>query len=322
MRRKIPILVVCGPTATGKTGLMFEIAERSYPIEIVSADSRQIFRYMDVGTAKPSSEELQRLPHHMIDICDPDEEYNAGRYGKDARQQIEAVYRRKNVPVVVGGSGLYLHSLIDGLFEGEARDPEVKKRLQARADEEGLGVLYDELQKVDPESAAKIHPNDRQRIVRALEAFYVSGQPISELRKRLRVETGLEPIFVGLTMEREALYRRIDERVLQMVRKGLVEEVVRLREMGYHRELQSQKTVGYQEIHAYLDGEIPLEVAIERIQRNTRRFAKRQFTWFKREQRILWFPVNTARERGQARKKIEEEIEKLLQFAEKGEWPG
>ncbi len=289
--KEIPLLILCGPTAVGKTRMALELAEHFPNLEVISADSRQIFRYMDIGTAKPTAEERARLPHHFIDIVDPDEDYNAGQFGKEGRRVARELYVAGKIPIVVGGSGLYIRALVDGLFEGNVRDPEIKRQLQARADAEGVETLYRELQKVDPVTAARLHPNDRQRIVRALEVWVVAGEPISVLHKKLKPQTHVRPLLTALNRARKTLYEIIEKRVDAMIAAGLVEEVRGLRDRGYHRNLQSQKTVGYQEIHAYLEGEITLDNAVALIKRNTQRFAKRQLTWFRRDERIRWFEI-------------------------------
>ena len=309
-----PLLVICGPTATGKTQMALELAELFPHMEVVSADSRQIFRYMDIGTAKPTPAERQRLPHHFVDIADPDEEYTAGQFGREGRERVKELYHAGRLPVVVGGSGLYIRSLVDGLFEGNVRDPQVKASLRERAEREGLGALYRELQRVDPETARRLHPNDLQRIVRALEVYHVAGEPISALHKKAQPPRQIEPVFFALNRPREELYRIIEERVEQMLQKGLVEEVSRLRQMGFGPGLQSQRTVGYQEIHSYLDGEISLDEAVRLVKRNTRRFAKRQLTWFGKDGRIAWLEVAGGELWSKARSTL---AQKLHEIAEK-----
>lgn len=312
LHQKKIIIVILGPTAVGKTQMALELRESFPQLEVISADSRQIFCFMDIGTAKPSPEELAVLPHHFIDIKNPDENINAGEFGVAGRELYRQLRKQQKIPIVVGGSGLYIRSLIDGLFQGRVSDPEVKNMLQQRADEEGLTVLYAELMKIDREAAQKIHPNDRQRIVRALEVWHVTGQPVSQVRKKLHPQIDLIPFFIGLNREREKLYRIINARVERMITDGLIEEVQRLRMHGYSRNLQSQKTVGYQEIHDYLDGKIPLSEAIELIKRNTRRFAKRQLTWFNRDRRIAWFEIDDQAGWLTAKTTISNEMEKIV----------
>ncbi len=285
--------LIVGPTAVGKTALSLLIAEKR-AVEIISADSRQIYRYMDIGTAKVSSEVRRQIPHHFIDICLPDEYYSAGMFGKQARQTVEEIVRRGKIPLVVGGSGFYIRALVDGIFELDARDAAVRQQLEARLSEEGLASLYAELQKADPAYAAKISHNDRQRILRSLEVFYVTGKPFSFWHEQKPEPAPFEAVFWGLTAERTTLYRRINERVLRMLQEGLEEEVRGLLEMGYSPELNALNTVGYKEMIDYLNGKISRETMIERIQRNSRRYAKRQLTWFRAESRVHWHEVAEA----------------------------
>ncbi len=301
-----------GPTAVGKTRMALELKESFPQIEVISADSRQIFRLMNIGTAKPSPAELSVLPHHFIDIKNPDENINAGEFGVAGRDMYRQLRKQQKIPIVVGGSGLYIRSLIDGLFQGRVSDPEVKSMLQQRADKEGLAGLFAEMMKIDPEAAPKIHPNDRQRIVRALEVWRVTGQSVSQLRKKLHPKIDLTPVFIGLNREREKLYQIINARVGRMITDGLIEEVQRMRMHGYNRKLQSQKTVGYQEIHDYLDKNISLPEAVELIKRNTRRFAKRQLTWFNRDERITWFKIDDESGWRKAKEELTVAIEKYL----------
>ena len=291
-RRKVAILV--GPTGVGKSRVALELAER-VPVEIVSADSRQIYRYLDIGTDKPSRSALQQVPHHFIDILDPDEEYNAGLFSRDARRVIDDIFARRGVPLVAGGSGLYVRALVDGFHDVEVREAGVKKALQERARREGTPRLHAELAAVDPEAAARLHPNDTQRVVRALEVYTLTGRPFSELNRRTNVPASFEPVFVGLLRERGELYARIEARVDKMVERGLVAEVQRLQEMGYGPDLNALQTVGYQEVFRYLAGElIESEMGVE-IKKNTRRYAKRQLTWFRRDPRIEWLDLTGQR---------------------------
>ncbi len=311
MQRPIPVLIIVGPTAVGKTRLAFELFERFSDIEVISADSRQIFRLMDIGTAKPTPDELKSLPHHCIDIKYPDEYFSAGEYGRLAPAIVHRLLRNHRFPLVVGGSGLYIRSLVDGLFSGDARDAEIKKSLQERADREGLQPLYAELSSVDPAGAAAIHPNDRQRIVRALEVWQLTGEPISSLRRKKTYDTGIKPVFVGLNRPRTQLYEIINGRAEQMIAGGLIDEVERLRNRGYGPGLQSQKTVGYREIHDFLDGKIDKKSAVDLIKRNSRRFAKRQITWFSRDTRVQWLSLENEEDRAASRRCLIEKISEL-----------
>jgi tRNA dimethylallyltransferase len=289
MKRKI--LAIVGPTASGKTKLSIIVAEKIGG-EIISADSRQVYRYMDIGTAKPSKEERERVKHYFIDELNPDEEFNAGVFGERGREIIEDIFSRGKVPIVVGGSGLYVKSLIDGFFEGPAGDWELREILYRKAERLGKGALYEELKKVDPASAEKIHPNNLKRVIRALEVYYLTGKPISQLQSEMKPEINFETVQIGLNWDRKKLYKRIEERVDMMIEQGLIEEVKRLRELGYDKNLNALQTVGYKEVFDYLDGIISYDRMIYLIKRNSRRYAKRQLTWFRQDKRIIWIDVD------------------------------
>ncbi len=288
-QRKVPILV--GPTGVGKTEIALELADL-LGAEIVSADSRQIYRYLDIGTAKPPPQALQRIPHHFIDILNPGEDYNAGFFARDARRVIAEIFARGRLPLVVGGSGLYVRALVDGFYDSEVRDPAVKRALHERARREGAPQLHRELASVDPETAARLHPNDTQRIVRALEVYTLTGKPFSELLHSGNVPAEFQPIFVGLTRHRKELYDRIEARVDKMLEQGLVQEVRRLQEKGYGPHLNALQTVGYQEVFRYLAGDLTEAEMVAEIKKNTRRYAKRQLTWFRRDARVEWVDLS------------------------------
>lgn len=279
-----------GPTAVGKTELSLQLAEMLGG-EIVSADSRQVYRYMDIGTAKPDIEQRRRIPHHFIDIRNPDEYYSAGEYGRQARQCIDELLAAGKQPIVVGGSGFYIRALVDGLFAPSCSDPEVKAQLRSRIQKEGLHALYQQLQEVDPITASRLHANDAQRIVRALEVYQLTGKPISSFRRGEETPAAFTPIFIGLTRPRQILYHRIEERVDAMLAAGLVEEVQTLRKMGYGLELNALRTVGYQEVWHYLTGALGYDEMVDAIKLHSRQYAKRQLTWFRRDARIQWFDL-------------------------------
>jgi tRNA dimethylallyltransferase len=289
MERKA--LAIVGPTASGKTKLSLIIAEKING-EIISADSRQIYRYMDIGTAKPTLEERQRVKHYFIDELDPNEEFNAGIFGEKGREIIEDIFSRGKIPIIVGGSGLYVKSLIDGFFEGPGADWELREMLYRKASQLGKEAIYEELKKVDPVSAEKIHPNNLKRIIRALEVYYITGKPISQMQKEIKPEINFKTIQIGLNWDRKKLYKRIEERVDKMIKDGLIEEVKKLRELGFDKNLNSLQTVGYKEVFDYLDGLISYEQMIYLIKRNSRRYAKRQLTWFRQDKRIIWLDVD------------------------------
>lgn len=281
------ILVLVGPTASGKTTVSLLVA-RKLNGEVISADSRQIFRRLDLGTAKPSPEERSLVKHYFVDDLDPDQDFNAGQYGIRGREIIEDLFRRGKVPLVVGGSGLYVKALVDGFFEGVSPDPEIRRELSARLREEGPQALLDELERVDPFSASRMLPTNTRRIVRALEVYRSTGTTISELQNS-RIEIKFRPVFAGLQWDRQVLYARIDRRVDWMIRQGLVEEVTVLRDRGLSPTLNALQTPGYREVFAYLQGSIDFAEMVSLVKRSTRRYAKRQLTWFRRDKRIRWF---------------------------------
>jgi len=277
--------IVGGPTAVGKTDLMVEVCEE-INAEIVSMDSRQIYRYMDIGTAKPTPEQRKRVPHHMIDILDPDEYYNAFLYRKDSLKAVEAILKRGKIPVYVGGTGLYADALVRGIFEGVPADENIRKELRELERREP-GILRKMLEEFDPEAATRIHPNDLKRTIRALEVYMKTGRRISELQKETKGDDRF--FIIVLTRERYDLYDRINRRVDRMVEMGLVDEVKRLLSMGYSKDLNSMKTIGYKEVIEYLEGKYDFEKMVHLIKRNTRHFARRQIIWFKRYENAIWY---------------------------------
>ncbi len=289
MKPIVPIIV--GPTGIGKTNLSILLAER-LPLEIVSADSRQIYRKLDIGTAKPEREIRERIRHHFIDIIDPSEYFSSGRFAKLARRTVKQIQRRDKIPLIAGGSGFYVKSLIDGIFEIEIQDHKIRDSLKQRIDSEGAESLYEELKKIDPALALKIKPRDKQRIVRGLEVYLITGKRLSELQERESEPADFEPYFIGLTMERKQLYNRINLRVDKMLDDGLLVEVLYLKNLGYHSGMNALNTVGYKEVFSYFDNDISYDKMVDLIKRNTRRYAKRQYTWFNREGRIQWFDLD------------------------------
>lgn len=281
------MLALVGPTASGKTRVGVALA-KALGGEVVSADARQIYRYMDIGTAKPTPEERALVKHHMLDVVDPDENYSAGHYAGDASTAIESIFERNRVPILVGGSGLYLKAAIDG-FSPLPRTPRtVRARLLDEAGEDPAGV-YRRLREVDPVTAGRLHANDTKRIVRALEVFELTGTPISVLHELpARRPRDWRVAWFGLAVDRTLLYRRIEERVDRMIAAGLVDEVRELKRRGYTRELNALNTFGYREVYRFLDGESDLAETTAQIKLGTRRYAKRQLTWFRRERRVTW----------------------------------
>ena len=289
------ILVLAGPTASGKTAVGIELAQRLNG-EIISADARQVYRFMDIGTAKPTPEERVAACHHLIDFVDPAADYSAGQFAEDATAAIGDVLSRGKMPLVVGGAGLYIRALCDGFSPMPQIPAGIRTRLQAEA-RDGLPKLYKKLREVDPEWAAKIQATDTQRIIRGLEVYEASGKPLSEYQK----VPPSPPIhctasYFGLYWEREALYDRINTRARQMFAQGLVEEARCLRERGYASDLNALKTFGYREVFQYLNGEITLDHAIADLQQATRHYAKRQMTFFRKDERVTWVDAHGAAE--------------------------
>lgn len=286
-----PTTVFClvGPTAVGKTALALELA-RLYNAEIISVDSMQVYRYLDIGTAKPSREELRQVPHHLIDIVDPDEEYSLARFLDDAATALADIQGRGKAALFTGGTGLYLRGLRQGIFTMGDRDEQLRAALHRRLETEGREALYDELKRLDPESARRIHPHDNQRLLRALEIFYHTGTTWSEHLQRGQQEALLPagvPV-IGLACRRDILYERIDRRVESMLDQGLIEEVRSLLARGYGPELAPMQAIGYRHIIQYLEGISSLAQARELMARDTRRYAKRQLTWFRRTPGLQW----------------------------------
>jgi tRNA dimethylallyltransferase len=285
------VLAIVGPTASGKTALSILLAE-NFGGEIISADSRQIYRYLDIGTAKPTSEELKRAAHHFISILNPDQNYNAGEYGQQARAKIEELLKQNKQPILVGGSGLYVRAVINGFFEGPGKNPEIREQLETEAHALGSEVLFERLKKIDPISAAKMDATKVRRVIRALEVYYATGKPISDLHSIQEIKIPFETVQFGLQWERKALYHRIERRVEEMIENGLIEEVRGLLVKGYSRGANALNTVGYKEVFDFIEGKISKEEMIRLIKQNTRHFAKRQLTWFRADKRIKWIPVN------------------------------
>ena len=286
---KPKIIIICGATGIGKTAVGIELAQKVGG-EIISADSMQIYRYMDIGTAKPTPAELAQVPHHMIDIVNPDEEYDAVRFSKQARDRIAEIVSRGRIPFIVGGTGLYIKSLLHGLFHSGPVDPEIRKRLNREAGEKGSRYLFERLQKMDPDTAGRLHPNDTYRILRALETIESSGTSISDHHQAHRFEDDpYRALKIGLQMDRPQLYARIDKRVQLMIEAGLVEEVKALLKMGYPASLKSMQSIGYRHVVDFLEERLPWGECVRTLQRDTRRFAKRQFTWFGADKQIHWF---------------------------------
>ncbi|MFC2103039.1 tRNA (adenosine(37)-N6)-dimethylallyltransferase MiaA [Bacteroidota bacterium] len=289
------VIVIVGPTCSGKTLLGMGIATKING-EIISADSRQIYKRLNIGTAKPSKEELEKVKHHFIDILDREEEYDANSFSIQAEKTIDHLIKERKTPIVVGGSGLYIKALIDGIVESADRDDAIREKLLSEKENFGNEYLYKKLEEVDPESAANMVSQNWKRVIRALEVFELTGKPILQHHKHQESKSKFEFTQIGLKWPRDILYENINKRVDKMINDGFVDEVQALLNAGYGKKLNSLNTVGYKEIISHLEGEITLERAIELIKRNTRRYAKRQFTWFNADDRIKWYDVSSNEE--------------------------
>ncbi len=291
MKKKIIILT--GPTGVGKTNTSIAIA-KYLDTEIISADSMQIYKGMDIGTAKIMPNDMHGVVHHNLDIVSPADDYSVAEFSRNTKNIIEEIFYRDRVPLLVGGTGLYLDSIIYDLdFGNSGADEEYRRELEAIADAEGLQSLYEKLIEVDPAQAEKIDSNNRHRIIRALEIYHSTGEKPSEIGGKLREQNReYTPLYIVLTRDREVLYERINERVLQMVDDGLVEEVRELLKSGLSKDLKAFKGIGYKEVIAHLEGRLDRGQMIAAIQQNSRRYAKRQLTWFRREPNAVWFDLD------------------------------
>ena len=284
----LKLICLLGPTAVGKTEIAIQLAQR-LNAEIVSVDSRQIYRQMDIGTAKPTAEEQQAARHHLIDCIDISQLFSVADYQSLADAAIADIQNRGKRVLLVGGAGLYFRAIVDGLFEGPGANPALRKRLEGEAAQFGVDALHKQLQTYDPESAERIHPNNVVRVIRALEVYELTGTPMSELQQQWHPEKQRYPfIAFGLTMPRALLYRRIEQRVDAMLANGLIGEVESLLAAGYARDSVALQSFGYRELIAYLDGDCTYLEAVTQLKQNTRRFAKRQLTWFRKDTRIEW----------------------------------
>lgn len=287
-------LVIIGPTCSGKTSLALNLAKKLNS-EIISADSRQIYKYLDIGTAKPTLEELNSIKHHFIDILDPSAEFNASMFEIEALKIITELHSQNKIPIIAGGSGLYVKALIDGIFDSIDSDEDYRIELFELKNKFGNEYLYEELKKIDPVSAEKMLPQNWKRIIRALEVYKISGEPIWKLQSSYQREVNVNFIQYGLNWEREILYKNIEARVDKMIEDGLIDEVSNLINK-YDKSLNSLNTVGYKEIIEFLENKISKERAVELIKRNTRRYAKRQLTWFRKDERIKWIDISSLSE--------------------------
>jgi len=286
---KPKIVIVLGPTAVGKTELALAVAPK-VNAEIVNADSQQVYRYLDIGTGKPSKPERERVRHHLIDVVNPDEDFNAARYRQLAAASIDEIHKRGAKVLVSGGTGLYLKALTGGLFSGPSQDTELRANLEREIAQIGLAALYDRLIAIDPGANTKIHPNDRQRIIRALEVYQSTGRPLSEWQNEHRFqEEAFQVLKIGLARARAELYDLINRRSESMIRAGLLDEVRGLMERGYELDLKPLRSVGYRQMGEVIEGTKKLPDAVEEMKQETRRLAKRQLTWFRSDPEIRWF---------------------------------
>ena len=288
MKNRQQVIGIVGPTASGKTSLSMSLA-RAFPIEVLCMDSMQIYRGMDIGTAKPTSAEQQMVPHHLLDIRQPEESFSVAQYAALARETITGIASRGHLPVLVGGTGMYLRALSLPLsFGGAAGDADIRARYQALLEEKGAPALHDALRQVDAKTAGRLHPNDTRRVIRALEVFSLTGRPFSQQVMPTYDDSPYDMLLYGRDWPREELYARIDQRVDQMMQLGLPGEVEALHRRGLQPEAQSMQGLGYKELLSYILGGLELGQAVEMIKRRTRNYAKRQLTWFRADQRVRW----------------------------------
>ena len=287
---KQPVVILVGPTAVGKTNLSIQLA-KSLNAEIISGDSMQVYKGMDIGTAKINEQEMEGVPHHLIDILDPQDSFSTADYQSLVRNKISEIAKRGKLPMIVGGTGLYIQSVLyDYTFTEEANDPAFRQSLQVAAVREGADFLHAKLAAADPEAAAAIHPNNTRRVIRALEILHTSGKTMSQHLQEQKRELVYNAVLIGLTMDRDTLYARINQRVDMMMEAGLLPEVKRLYDRNV-RDCQSIQAIGYKELYAYFDGFVTLSDAVDQLEQNSRRYAKRQLTWFRNKMQVAWFDM-------------------------------
>ncbi len=300
------LVVLIGPTAVGKTKLSIELAKK-INAEIISGDSMQIYKGMDIGTAKILNDEMEGIPHHLIDIKEPQESFSVAEFQTVVRKLISDIHSRGKLPMIVGGTGLYIQSVIyDYQFTDDASNPEYRRTLEQQVIENGVESLYQELKEIDPESAERIHPNNVRRVIRALEIFKSTRKTMTEYTEEQKQELIYDVALVGLTMEREMLYDRINKRVDLMIESGLLDEVNTFHTQGL-RDCQSIQAIGYKELYRYLDGALSLDEAIAQLKQNTRRYAKRQLTWFRNKMDVKWFEMT-------AKNQFEEKFNEIYKY--------
>jgi tRNA dimethylallyltransferase len=282
------VVVICGPTGIGKTSVAIGLA-RAFRGEIISADSMQIYRHMDIGTAKPTPEEQASVPHHLIDVADPDEAFDAVRFAEMAREKIMALHQQNIPAFVAGGTGFYIKALIHGLFPGKSSDMDIRRRLKAKLESKGADFLYQQLYACDPATAEKLHPNDTFRIIRAIEVYESTGKRMSECHHTHGFsDERFDTLKIGLHIDRETLYDRINQRSDAMIAEGLEAEVRKLLDMGYSADLRPMQSIGYRHMAEFISGHLSWEEMVRTLKRDTRRYAKRQMTWFRADTEIVW----------------------------------
>jgi len=285
-------IIISGPTASGKSRLAIELAlefrKHGRDAEIISADSAQVYRHLDIGTDKLSPAERQSIPHHLIDIINPDQHFDAAMFRTLALKEVARINLEGKVAILVGGTGFWVWALLYGLFSGPGRSDELREELRMLSREKGNDYLHQLLSELDPESAGRIHPHDLNRLVRALEVRKLTGKSMTEHFKEQQRETSINALHIALNVERPLLHQRINERVDQMMAQGFLDEVKRLREMGYGPGLESQKIIGYRQLHQHLDGELTIEEAVHEVKKQTRHYARRQLVWLRGQKEVKW----------------------------------
>jgi tRNA dimethylallyltransferase len=307
-----PVVVMVGPTAVGKSRVAIEVA-KAFETEVLTADSRQVYRGMDIGTDKPVPEERQAVPHRLIDLVNPDESFNAGLYRRQAVNEIERLYRDRRLPLVVGGTGLYVRTLLKGLCDAPPTDPIMRAALQQEAKDQGHDRLYARLVAVDPVAAARLHPRDESKVNRALEVYQLSGRRMSEFQREHRfAERPFSALIIGLNRDRGALYRRIEERIDWQLAHGLMEETKQLLAQGYQRDSAAMKGLGYRQVAEHLAGEYDVAEMVRRFKRDTRHFSKRQMTWFRKEPGIQWLTIEESESAQHTAEQVIGQVDRFL----------
>lgn len=301
--------MIVGPTAVGKTALSIELAKK-FPAEIISGDSMQIYKGMDIGTGKITKDEMDGIPHYMLDIKEPHESFSVAQFKEYVQRYINEINERNNIPIIVGGTGLYIQSVLyDYDFTDRKRDEQLTRQLERQVKNEGVMPLYEKLQEIDPEQANKVHPNNYRRVIRAIEIYETTGLTMTEYHAEQQSEAIYDYLMIGLEKDRSLLYEKINSRVDEMIEEGLVEEVKRLYDQGLE-EHQAMKAIGYKELIPYFKEEASIEQSIQLLKRNTRRYAKRQFTWFKNRMNVEWFDLTNNHKNTFQR--IEERVKEFL----------